>query len=286
VSVAKNAWGRWGNDDPIGALNLITPAKRVEAAGLVRSGRSISLSRPFPSIPASNNPTPAHHFLVRIDEDGGAGQATDYYGVSYHGRASTHLDALCHLWDSDGAWNGRDPDSFLRSTASSWASIDHVKDGIVTRAVLFDVPRARGVSYVTQDRPVHGSELSAIAAADDLRPRSGDALVIYSGRDAYDADPANPLWGTSRTRPGLHASCLDLVHEFDPSLLVMDMMDTVIHTVDVALHRFGVSFLNNADLGALARACRSEGRYEFLLVVAPLYVIGGTGSPVNPIAIL
>jgi hypothetical protein len=90
-------WGRWGQNDQKGALNLVTPEKRLAATRLVRRGRAISLSREFPKTPAPNNPTPAQHYMKRFVRGGTGGAAIDYYGISYHGQASTHLDALCHV---------------------------------------------------------------------------------------------------------------------------------------------------------------------------------------------
>ena len=104
----RRSWDRWGNDDERGAINLITPEKRVAAARLVQSGRSISLCRPFPKEPGPNNPNPAHHDMKTLPR-GIGGFAADYYGISYHGVASTHIDALCHTWDEESMWNGRDP---------------------------------------------------------------------------------------------------------------------------------------------------------------------------------
>ena len=104
----RRNWGRWGKDDQVGALNLITPEKRVKAAALVRSGRSLSLSRDFPKLPTGGNVYPAQHWM-KIVPRGTGGFSADYYGIYYHGIASTHLDALCHTWDDQGMWNGRDP---------------------------------------------------------------------------------------------------------------------------------------------------------------------------------
>src|SRR5262249_60617074 len=91
----RSNWGRWGPDDQRGTINLITPAKRVEAARLCRTGRSVSLSRPFPKEPGINNAMPAQHFMKTLKR-GKGGAALDYYGIFYHGVASTHIDALCH----------------------------------------------------------------------------------------------------------------------------------------------------------------------------------------------
>ena len=95
-------WGRWGKDDQKGAVNLITPEKRISAARLVKSGQAISLSREFPKTPAPNNPFPAVHYMKQHTRGEGAGACVDYLGIGFHGNATTHLDALCHAWDADG----------------------------------------------------------------------------------------------------------------------------------------------------------------------------------------
>ena len=103
----RRNWGRWGKDDQKGVLNLVTPAKRAAAARLVKSGRSVSLSRPFPKEPGPNNAIPAQHFM-KTAVRGKGGFSADYFGIYYHGVASTHIDALCHTWDDEAMWNGRD----------------------------------------------------------------------------------------------------------------------------------------------------------------------------------
>jgi len=114
----RRNWGRWGKDDQRGAINLITPAKRAAAARLVRSGRSVSLSRPFPKDPGVNNPLPAQHYMKTLPR-GKGGFSADYYGIFYHGVSSTHIDALCHTWDDDAMWNGRIRSRRSRSTGRS-----------------------------------------------------------------------------------------------------------------------------------------------------------------------
>ena len=284
-------WGRWGTDDQIGAVNMVTPDKRAAAARLVRSGRAVSLSREFPKTPAPNNPTPAIHYMKRNLRDTTGGSAIDYYGISYHGTAATHLDALCHTWDENGIWNGRDPDEVITTDGASFGSIEHWKEGIITRGVLLDVPKHRGEPYVTMNNPVHGWELEDIAKAEGLSLEPGDALVVYSGREKWN-EGNNPLWGSDPDRrAGLHASCLKFIRESDCCLLVWDMMDLrpdeygVPWTVHGAIFAYGIGLLDNALLQPLAEACVQEGRYEFMLTVNPLRVVGGTGSPVNPIAL-
>lgn len=156
-------WGRWGDDDQVGAVNMLTPQKRVAAARLVRSGRAVSMSREFPKTPAPNNPTPAHHFMRRNVREPGGGSAVDYYGISYHGQATTHLDALCHVWDENGMWNGHQAEDVITFDGAQWGSVEHWKEGIITRGVLLDVPKHRGEPFVTRENPIHGWELEDIA---------------------------------------------------------------------------------------------------------------------------
>src|SRR2546427_1084646 len=155
----RSNWGRWGKDDQLGALNLVTPAKRVAATRVVRNGRSVSLSRPFPKEPGPNNAYPAQHYMRTVPR-GKGGFAADYYGIFYHGIASTHIDALCHTWDEGGMWNGRDPKKEVTFEGATFGGVEHWSEGIITRCVMLDVPRHRGVASVTQDAPVHGWERS------------------------------------------------------------------------------------------------------------------------------
>ena len=285
-------WGRWGDDDQVGAVNMVTAEKRLQATRTVKTGRAVCLSREFPKDPAPNNPTPALHYMKRVNRGEHAGYYGDFYGISYHGTATTHLDALCHVWNEDGMWNGRHPDSAANMDGALWGSVDHWKEGIITRGVLLDVPKHRGEPYVTMESPVHGWELEDIAAEQGVTMEPGDALIVYSGRDKWDQD-GNSLWGSDpMARPGLHASCLKFIRESDCCLLVWDMMDFTPNGYDLAwsvhgsIFAYGIGLLDNALLQPLAEACMEEGRYEFMLTVNPLRVVGGTGSPVNPVAIL
>jgi len=304
-------WGRWGDDDQRGALNLVTPAKRLEALQTARSGRTVSLSRNLPTEPASNNPRPVQHYSQwrprpeTTDgkrETTGAGVAVDYFGVGCHGMSVTHLDALCHTWDADGMWNGKDGTSEVGFTGTRWGGIENWKDGILTRGVLLDVPAHRGVEYVDLDNPVTGEELEDIARATGVEPRPGDALVVYCGRSGWTAEHGEwggpptdwkdgPAPAVGEVRPGLEASCLRPLREWDCAVLVWDMLDHSPNraglpwSVHSAIHAYGMALVDNADLDELVAVARDEGRAEFLFFVAPLALHGGTGSPVNPIAV-
>jgi len=284
-------WGRWGPDDQFGTLNFITQETRRAAAALVREGRSVSLANPLATtrvLSGPRNPTPADHRM-----NVGAMGCGDYVGVSYHGFANTHIDALCHIFAEGGRlYNGR-PASDVTDEGAKSNSIDRWRDGLVTRGVLYDVARQRGVDHVPLDQPVHGWELEDVAAAEAVTPRPGDAVLVRCGSAAFwSAHPDHePIWAA----PGVHASALEFLYEHDAALLGWDLMEAPgqddyrapalpIHSV--AIPYLGLPLLDNCDFEELASACAELGRWEFLLVIAPLVVLGGTGSPVNPLAVV
>jgi kynurenine formamidase len=295
----RRNWGRWGVDDEIGALNLVTAQKRLRALSAVRSGRLVSLSRTVPVQAGPNNLQPVQHFMKRIPR-GAGGSAEDFLMMGCHGTSSTHMDALCHVWAEDGMWNGRDPDLEITFDGARFGDINQMAGGVITRGVLLDVARYRGVPYVTFDQPVHASELEAIAAASGIEIEPGDAIAVHSGRDQWDRE--NPPWGAgivdgpvfkrAEARAGLHTSCIEFFREVDASVLLWDMMDLYPNdlgmpfSVHTAIWAFGLVLVDNALLEPLAVACAEEQQTDFLLCLAPLRIAGGTGSPVNPLALL
>ena len=273
----RRNWGRWGDDDQVGAVNLVTAEKRAAAAGLVRSGRTVSLSRVF---------EPPQHFMTKSTLGGNGGYVMDYLGFIYHGSTVTHIDALCHIWDEDGMWQGRDPDVEIDTRGAHFADITHWSRGVITRGVLLDVPRHRGAPHVTAGRPVRGDELAAIAAAQGVAVEPGDALLVHSGWESYTRSGGDGGGG----RPGLHPSCAEFIRDHDVALLGWDLMDARMGAAGLpwpvhgVLFNFGVALLDNARLEPIAAACAEEGRYEFLFMLLPLNVARGTGSPANPVA--
>ena len=143
----------------------------------------------------------------------------DYYGISYHGQAATHIDALCHVWDGDGMYNGRDPEKEITFDGATFGAVDNWADGIITRGVLLDIPKHRGEPFVAQEKPVHGWELEDVARSQGVAVEPGDAVVVYSGREAWQESYA-PYGATDPNRPGLHSSCLPFLRDNDVSVLV------------------------------------------------------------------
>jgi kynurenine formamidase len=279
-------WGRWGKDDQVGAVNLITAAKRRQAAALVKEGFSVSLARDVDTEKAVDNPQPYEHRMLAI--------GTDRFGVAFHGVAHTHLDSLAHI-NYDGVfYNGYQPDpDAVMKTGHTRNSIINLKNGIFTRGVLVDIPRLKGVRYLEPDAQIHAQDLEAWEKMAGIKVTAGDALFIRTGRWARRA--AVGPWDTSRTgrRPGPAASVIPWLKSRDVALLGGDAPPSVapsdipgepgpVH--DFALVSLGIHLFDNVDLEALAEAAAARKRWEFLLTVAPLPIRGGTGSPVNPIA--
>jgi len=290
-------WGRWGRDDQLGTLNHITPATVLYARGLIREGSTVSCANPIATKDVVSdhhrNPRPADHEM-----NVGPSSSGDYVGVAYHGFVNTHIDALCHIFtgavdDGGRIYNDRDP-ALITPHGALTNSIENWRDGIVTRGVLYDIPRLRGHDYVDPSQPVQGWDLQDWASKVGVEPRDGDAVLIRSGSDSFWA--ANPTFEFSfpPNTPGNAPSIIEYLYDTNAALLGWDLQEAghraheypariPIH--EVLIPYMGSPILDNANFERLAATCAEYNRYEFLLFVAPLVVNGGTGSPVNPIAI-
>src|SRR3954452_13971432 len=151
----------------------------------------------------------------------------EYVGSFLHGFTHTHIDALCHLRTAEGDtfWNGK-PFGHSSMPQDHTGTIDFWRDGIVTRGVLYDLPRLRGTEYVAPGQPVHGWELADAAAAQGVEPRAGDAVLIRSGSAPYFATHGGEQGFLSPA--GVHASCIEYLAEHEASMLVWDMQDAPI----------------------------------------------------------
>ncbi len=192
-------------------------------------------------------------------------------------------------------WGNRDPKVVLSPDGTRWGGIEHWGTGLITRGVLLDAARFRHRDFIEPDRPVEGSELEEIARSQGVEIESGDAVLCYGGVDAWRRQ--NPDWsifGTAkRPRPAVGASIVGFLREYDVSLWIPDLYDydfleryPVPSPLHAAIGSFGLALIDNPLLEPLAQICSDEGRWEFMVVVSPLIVEGGTGSPVNPLVIL
>src|SRR6266403_904466 len=183
-------WGKWGPNDQLGALNYITPAKRAQAAALVREGVSVSMSLPLATQPSPDNPTPVTHLMIQTGaagetERGPLPYSADYFAISPHGIANTHLDALCHVFNQGKMYNGYSA-SDVTSEGAHNGAIDALKDGIVSRGVLIDVPRLKGREWLAPGEAISPADLEAAEQAGGFRVEEGDVLFVRTGRHALE----------------------------------------------------------------------------------------------------
>lgn len=280
-------WGRWGDDDELGCLNHLRPEHTAAAAALVRSGRTVSCARPLPTEPAIDNPRPVEHHMTGTATEG---YGADWFGVAPHGYATSHLDALCHIFWDGRLYGGRSVE-LVTAHGATELGVQTLRDGIVGRGVLLDMPALLGIGALEPGTPITISDLEAAEAHAGVRVGTGDVLLVRTGRWRWREE--HGAWPAGERLAGLHASCLPWLHAREVALLGSDGVSDVhpshiddvrlpIHTVGIVA--MGLHLLDNLDLDALAVACADEQRADFLLTVAPLILRGGTASPVNPIA--
>ena len=284
-------WGRWGKDDQLGALNLITPEKRIQAAGLVRKGVSVSLARDAETEKALDNASPFKHEMVAFGRGTDSQWASDRFSVNYHGLAHTHMDSLCHMFHEGKLYNGFTKDRVGPKGAEVLA-IHNVKEGILTRGILFDIPLLHGVRFLEPGTAIYPEDLDAWEEYAKVKVTSGDVVFIRTGRWAR-RELAGPWNVDTEGAAGLHGSCAKWLKERDIAMLGSDAASDVIPSgIDgfplpihlLTLHAMGVHIFDNCDLQRLSRTAEELKRWEFLLTASPLPVQGATGSPLNPIA--
>lgn len=279
-----------------GALAAVTPATVRAAAAEVRSGRTVTLAAPVETRPAPDNPHPAGHRLTSRPEaqapDTGLHFATDHFSMNVHGDADSHLDALCHVV-YDGTLYGGVPADTVTAEGATALSVELVRDGIVGRGVLLDIPRLRGVPWLEPGDHVTADDLRAAEAAQRVRVGAGDILLVRVGhrRRRTEAGP----WDAAHGRAGLHPAAVEFLAERRVAVLGSDGnndtapsltegVDFPVHVLGI--HALGIHFMDYLQFEDLVPLCEEEDRWSFLCVVAPLRLPAATGSPVNPIAVL
>lgn len=280
-----NNWGRWGADDELGTMNLITPEKTRAAAGLVQRGITVSLAHnPMPD-EAPDNPDAAFNHTM------GRTLRSDTFEFTYHGYGVSHIDSLCHFLWNDRMYNDIPP-SASSPDGCGKLGIENLKQGIATRGILLDFPRLKGVPYLEPQTPIYVEDIEAWEEMAGVTVSPGDVIFVRTGRWARRA--ALGPWRISGDSAGLHASVLPWIRERGVALIgsdaATDVMPSLVEGVTQPVHTmliagFGMNIFDNMDLEALAETAAQENRWEFLLTAGPIPVVGGTGSPLNPIAI-
>jgi len=278
-------WGRWGPSDELGSINLVTAAKRKQAAALVKTGDTVSLEHTPITEKADDNANPFEHTMLR-------GFNMDRYAVSYHGYAHSHIDALCHILYKDQTYNGYARADVNTDKGCTKLGIQNLKAGIVTRGVLVDIPRLRNLPFLEPGTAIYAEDLEAWEKKAGVKIGPGDALLLRTGRWAR-RETLGP-WNVGQSAAGLHASVAPWIKARGVALLGSDAAEDVtpsmVEGVALPIHTLmitglGVNLLDNQDLEALGETAARLNRWEFMLTINPMPVAGGTGFPLNALAV-
>lgn len=288
-------WGRWGDDDELGAANLITSEKRIQAAALVREGISVSLAHDIVQEEAIDATTILNREVLRATETGASDQLQ--YTGSYHGVIHSHLDAIdCHIMVDGQGYNGVSLEEIEAAGGCPRGSIHALKDGIVTRGILFDATllpgKATADGWLEPGTAIRKADLEALEEIEGVSVEPGDVILLHTGR--WKRRAALGPWESSEGVAGYHADVAYFMKERGVSFIGHDMWNDVFphefsDDVRLPLHRLalvslGVGIFDNLDFGDVADVAQRLGRYEFLFMAAPLRIEMGMGSPLNPIA--
>ena len=280
--------GKWGSNDELGTLNYITPAKRIAAAGLVKTGEVVSVGRDLSTRQTKSNGQPVSHIMMYTDRN--SPSCTDYFSIFPHGMVVTHMDALCHFSWNDQFYNGRKRSESLSASGAKWGSIYAQRQGIFTRGVLLDVAAARGVPWYKPDEYVTVADFEAAEKRQHLRVESGDAIFVRTGMERMEAELGEQ---DTYPRAGLHPECVEWMHNRQASVYGGDCIEKLPFPSEsftsamhmIVLASMGLPILDWPALTELAKTCERVNRWDYLLTTAPLRLPGGTASPINPLCI-
>jgi kynurenine formamidase len=277
----------WGPEDRRGALNYLTPDKVRAAAAEVRDGRTVSLAAHIGNRVTPDNPNPCRHDITSPadgSDDTGLSFTTDRISMNVHGDHDSHIDALRHV-----SFDGR----HYNDAPGTELPIDVARDGITGRGVLFDVPRTRGVAWLEPGDHVTAGDLARAEQEQSLTVGGGDLAFVRVGHRLRRRERGP--WDVASARAGLHPSAVEFLAERHVAVLgsdgnndtapsLVDGVDFPVHVLAIA--GLGMQLLDYLDFTDLAEACERAARWSFLCVIAPLRLATGTGSPINPIALL
>lgn len=281
-------WGRWGANDEMGTLNLITPAKRKQALALVKDGIVVSLSAVTVTEKTEDVANPVDWAMLNVTPNG-SGDRLTYPGI--HGATNTHIDTFAHQLYNGSMFNGYPAAESVTMQGATKGSVTTMKDGIVTRGVLYDIPRLKGVDYLEPGTRIFPSDMEAWEKQSGAKAGPGDAIVVRWGRWSREAK-LGP-YRTGGQSAGFDNTILPWLKQRDIAVIAWETPDytpkpegdlpgNTVHAF--VQYRLGMHVIDRGNYEALAQAAAARKRWEFLLTIAPLVLPKATGSPVNPIA--
>ena len=291
-------WGRWGDDDEIGTLNLITDDVVKSAAKEIKTGRRLALGLPMDehgpqtgAIPGRDNPK---REMIMVDTPL-TGDPSDFTTsddkLSMGVQAATHWDALAHVSYEGKLYNGV-PSNTITEAGAAKMGIDKIKT-IVGRGVLLDVARAKGVDRLEGGYPLTGDDLDAAAELGKVKVQPGDIVLLRTGHMQWFHEGDREKYGVPAPGPSLQT--VQWFRDHDVAAVATDNItfevypsereDAVLPVHLLHLVDMGMTQGQNWDLEELAVDCANDGRYSFFLDASPMPLTGGVGSPVNPVVV-
>ena len=269
-------WGRWGKEDVRGTLNLITPAKRIEAAKLVRTGMVVSMAKPI--VAREVSPTESSVVTGRGGVESAYTLQNNTYvrerqEMEFHGATMTHYDALCHVSHNGKWYNGHNlSDSFSFKTGCQTLDGTTSKEGIVSRGIFLDMPGQNVTPAVVE----------AWEKKTGIKIGTGDVLILKSKQRGSD----------NNMGAGWDPEMLPWLKQRDVAVLAHDasMEGARIPEQGLPMHAItmvalGMPLIDHMALDDLSIACEKMQRWDFMFVMEPLPIKYGSGSAVNPLAI-
>lgn len=289
------SWGEYSNETiERGALNYITPEVVTAAVQEVRTGTVVHMGLPWNTISGPDNAKPAVHYMVSLAEFETPEPTSnrDYLGVDYHGKAVSHMDALSHIVYRGELFGGKKSSDEVSTEGTHWSSID-VLGPVVTRGVLLDAAALKSADWLEPGTAVRAADVLAMEAKFGFKLQQGDCILLRSGHFARREKVG--VWNPDNLSAGFHVDVMELFKERKVSVIGADGdsdvrpspvadVESPIHVL--ALTGMGIPLLDNLNLEKLAIACSVAQQWTFQVILAPLNIPRGTGSPVNPIAIL
>lgn len=298
MAVTKDGFRDWldelharrpfGPHDRAGTANLIDDAARARGLGSVTTGAPVSLARALPPDPRTTGGKVGLSVAVHVEELAPpVVMASDHVEIDCHGLHSTHVDALNHM-GRDRTWYG----GWAIDDPAGPSVVDLAAAGLVTRAVLADIPAVRGTEWVDPDQPVTGDDIDAALAAGGVDFRPGDALLLCMGRDRWEA--AGNVYASSvgdPPPPGAGLGAAEWIADRGAAIVGWDFLDSGHASqppgaVHMLIWAIGLVLIDNCDFAAARAALRAAGTGAGLLVVAPLRIPGATGATVDPLLLV
>ncbi|GHF09447.1 MULTISPECIES: cyclase family protein [Streptomyces] len=299
IAERVNNWGRWGADDEIGTLNLITDDVVRRAVATVTSGRRIPLALPLQQdgvqtglIPGRVNPL---HTMTSVNAElfGPGTVATSDDVVTMGLQAATHWDGLAHVSHGGRLYNGRPADSVTAHGRAAFSGIEKA-GAVLSRGVLLDVARTKGVERLDGGHAITPEDLDAAEELAGTTVGEGDIVLVRTGQVQHYLQGNKEAYGFPS--PGLSVRTPEWFHARNVAAVANDTLTFEIVPPEIenlwlpvhALHlvEMGMPQGQNWNLEELSVACADERRHIFLLSAAPEPFVGGTGAPVAPVAVL